>query len=279
MEKQIITNLTKNFEDYAHQDNEVEFWFARDLQQLLGYVEWRKFLGVIEKAKEACKSSGNNILDHFVDADKKVQLGSGAEREVEDMMLTRYASYLIAQNGDSRKEEIAFAQTYFALQTRKQEIIEERLALIERLEARKKLAESETKLSKIIYERGVDSNGFARIRSKGDQALFGGYSTAQMKRKLSVPESRPLADFLPTITIKAKDLAAEITHFNVKKDDLTGEQKITGEHVKNNKEIRTLLKKRGISPEKLPSEEDINQLERKVKNNEKQIAASSRKIK
>ena len=277
MEKQIITKLTKNFEDYAHQENGVEFWFARDLQALLGYVEWRKFQGVIEKAKEACKNSGNDILDHFVGSDKMVQLGSGAERHIEDIMLTRYACYLIAQNGDPRKEEIAFAQTYFALQTRKQEVIEERLAQIERLQARQKLAASETELSKIIYERGVDSNGFARIRSKGDQALFGGFSTIQMKRNLRIPEMRPLADFLPTITIKAKDLAAEITSFNVKKDDLRGEQKITGEHVRNNKEIRTVLKKRGISPEKLPSEEDIIQLERKVKNDEKVIATNSKK--
>jgi DNA-damage-inducible protein D len=182
MEKQIITKLTKNFEDYAHKKDGIEFWFARDLKNLLGYIEWRKFSGVIEKAKLACKTAGFKISDHFVGAAKKVQLGSEAEREIEDIMLTRYACYLIAQNGDPRKEEIAFAQSYFAVQTRKQEIIEERISLMERFAARKKLVDSETELSRLIYERGVDEQGFARIRSKGDQALFGGNDTKQMKK-------------------------------------------------------------------------------------------------
>src|SRR3989338_3211409 len=195
MNKEIILRLSKNFEDYAHQTDGVEFWFARDLQILLGYVEWRKFQGVIEKAKEACKNSGYNISDHFVDTAKKVKIGSEAEREIEDIILTRYACYLIAQNGDPRKEEIAFAQSYFAVQTRKLEVLEQRIALQERFEARNKLIASETELSKLIYERGVDDAGFARIRSKGDEALFGGQDTKQMKRRLKIPENKPMEDF------------------------------------------------------------------------------------
>src|SRR3989338_2404265 len=194
MNKEIILRLSKNFEDYAHQTDGVEFWFARDLQTLLGYVEWRKFQGVIEKAKEACKNSGYTPSDHFVDAAKKVKIGSEAEREIEDIILTRYACYLVAQNGDPRKEEIAFAQSYFAIQTRKQELIEERIKLKERFEAREKLSKSETELSKLIYERGVDDSGFARIRSKGDEALFG-HTTQKMKTKLNIPQKRALADY------------------------------------------------------------------------------------
>jgi len=223
MQKEIIQRLQKTFEEYARNSDGVEFWFARDLQILLGYIEWRKFAGVIEKAKESCKNTGFDVNDHFVEAAKKVELGSEAEREIEDIMLTRYACYLIAQNGDPRKEEIAFAQSYFAVQTRKQELIEQRIALSERFQARKKLVESETELSKLIYERGVNEEGFARIRSKGDEALFGGFDTLQMKNKLKIPTNRPMADFLPTVTITAKNLATEITNFNVKKSDLAGE--------------------------------------------------------
>ncbi|MCK5333613.1 MAG: DNA damage-inducible protein D, partial [Candidatus Aenigmarchaeota archaeon] len=257
----------------------VEFWFARDLQILLGYVEWRKFQGVLEKAKEACTNSGNKPSDHFVGTAKMVLLGSSAERKIDDIMLTRYACYLIAQNSDPRKEEIAFAQTYFAIQTRKQELIEQRIALTERLDARKKLTASETELSKLIYERGVDDNGFARIRSKGDEALFGGFTTSMMKGKLKIPKSRPLADFLPTITITAKNLATEITNFNVKKDDLQGETPITGEHVKNNRDVRKLLAKSGIKPEKLPPEEDLKKLENKVKKDDKNVLHATKKLK
>ncbi len=272
MEKQLITRLTKNFEDYAHQEEGIEFWFARDLQQLLGYVEWRKFWGVIEKAKEACKNSNNDVPDHFVGAARMVKIGSETEREIEDYKLTRYACYLIAQNGDPRKEEIAFAQSYFAIQTRKQELIEQRIALQERFEARNKLIASETELSKLIYERGVDDAGFARIRSKGDEALFGGNDTKQMKTKLNIPQKRPLADFLPTVTIAAKNFATEITNFNVKQKDLHGEPRITGEHVKNNKEMRSVLAKNNIFPENLPSEEDIKKLERKVNKDKEQLS-------
>jgi len=277
MEKQIITKLTKNFEDYAHQEKGVEFWFARDLQQLLGYVEWRKFLGVIEKAQEACKNSGQEIQDHFVGAAKTIDMPKGATKEISDYKLTRYACYLIAQNGDPRKEEIAFAQSYFAIQTRKQELIEERIALRERFEARNKLIASETELSKLIYERGVDDAGFARIRSKGDEALFGGNNTKQMKKKLHIPQNRPMADFLPTVTIAAKNFATEITNFNVKQNNLHNEITITGEHVKNNEEMRRVLAKNNIVPENLPPEEDLKKLERRVKKDKERLAQHSKK--
>jgi DNA-damage-inducible protein D len=235
MEKEIIVKLNKTFEESVYEKDGIESWFARDLQVLLDYTEWRNFLQVIDKAKIACMNSNQKISHHFVDVNKTIPMPKSASKEIDDIMLTRYACYLIAQNGDPRKGKIAFAQSYFAVQTRKQELIEERIALIERLNAREKLVATETELSKIIYERGVDSQGFGRIRSSGDQSLFGGHTTLEMKKKLGVPENRPLADFLPTITIKAKDLATEITNFNVKKDDLKGEAKITGEHVKNNK--------------------------------------------
>ncbi len=272
MEKEIIIRLKKIFEEYVHKDDGVEFWFARDLQKLLDYDEWRNFIKVIEKAKISCETSGQNIKDHFVEVNKKVKIGSETKREIDDLMLTRYACYLIAQNGDPRKEQIAFAQSYFAIQTRKQELIEQRIALNERFEARTKLITSETELSKLIYERGVDDAGFARIRSKGDEALFGGSDTKQMKKKLNVPKNRPMADFLPTVTIAAKNFATEITNFNVKQNDLQGEVKITGEHVKNNKEMRRVLAKSNIIPENLPPEEDIKKLERTVKKEEKKIA-------
>ncbi len=276
MDKLIIANLQNSFESVVQTVNDVEFWFARDLQKLLDYDEWRNFQNVIDKAKASCKNSGFNVNDHFVDVNKKVDLGSSAEREIEDLMLTRYACYLIAQNGDSRKEKIAFAQSYFAIQTRKQELIEQRIALIERMNVRQKLVNSEIELSKLIYEKGIDNDGFARIRSKGDKALFGGVTTLQMKSKLNVPTNRPLADFLPTITITAKNLATEITNFKVKNSDLTGEDKITGEHIKNNLGVRELLGKSGIKPEELPPEEDIKKLDKKVKMNEKQIELESK---
>ncbi len=272
MEIQVITKLNSSFEECAYEQDGVEYWFARDLQQLLGYADWRNFLNAIEKAKESCKTGGEGVFNHFVDVTKTIAMPKGASKVVPDIMLTRYACYLIAQNGDPKKEQIAFAQSYFAIQTRKQELLEERIRLNERLHAREKLATAETELSKNIYERGVDNKGFAVIRSKGDGALFGGNNTSAMKRKLGIAESRPLADFLPTITISAKQLATEITNFNVHKNDLKGETKITTEHVKNNTDVRELLGKSGIKPELLPAEEDIKKLERRVKAGDKEIA-------
>lgn len=272
MEKDTIIKLNKTFEESAYEQDGVEYWLARELQELLGYTDWRNFLNAVERAKESCKTTGEEVADHFVDFNKMIELGKGAQRKVEDIMLTRYACYLIAQNGDPKKEQIAFAQSYFAIQTRKQEVLEERIQLMERLKARAKLAVTETELSRNIYQRGVDNKGFANIRSKGDWALFGGNNTSAMKRKLGIAENRPLADFLPTITISAKQLATEITNFNVNKHDLKGEKNITGEHVKNNKDVRNLLAKSGIKPEQLPAEEDIKKLERRVKSTEKEVA-------
>ena len=271
MEKTTIAKLAKTFAESAYEQDGVEYWLARELQLLLDYTQWRNFEKVIDKAKESCKTTNESVSDHFADISKTIQLPKGAEREVTDIMLTRYACYLIAQNGDPKKEQIAFAQSYFAIQTRKQELLEERIKLMERLQAREKLAVAETELSKNIYERGVDNKGFANIRSKGDGALFGGHNTSSMKRKLGIAENRPLADFLPTITISAKQLATEITNFNVQQNDLKGENNITSEHVKNNTDVRELLGKSGIKPEQLPAEEDIKKLERRVKASNKTI--------
>ena len=277
MNKQQIATLKQDFDQHTYQldDSGIEFCYARDLMILLGYERWENFSKVVEKAKKACENSGVPVHDHFRDITKMVSIGSGAERPVSDTMMTRYACYLAAQNADPTKAQVAFAQTYFALQTRKQEQLEERLALQSRLDARQKLRESETALSKNIYERGVDEQGFGRIRSQGDAALFGGKTTQAMKRHLAVPDARPLADFLPTVTIAAKNLATEITNHNVNQHDLQGERAIASEHVQNNRSVRDMLGQRGIRPEQLPAAEDLKKLERRVASAEKKMIKDS----
>lgn len=270
-EKSKLIELKEKFDSIINTEEKdnIEFWYARDLQIQLGYKRWENFIETIKKAMQSCENAGIEVDNHFREVTKMVQIGSGARRNLQDYMLTRYACYLIAQNGDSKKEEIAFAQTYFAVQTRKQEIIEDRIRLMNRLEAREKLKESEKQLSKNIYERGVDDLGFARIRSKGDSALFGGLNTMQMKAKYGVKENRPLADFLPTLTIAAKNLATEMTNYNVTEKDMYGEESITDEHVDNNLSVRNMLNKRGIKPENLKPAEDLKKLERRVKSESK----------
>lgn len=280
MEKSKIIAIKFRFDETIHivDDTDVEYWLARELMPLLGYERWENFEKAIKRSMESCETSGITVTDHFREVTKMVQLGSGSKRNVRDYMLTRYACYLIAQNGDPKKEEIAFAQSYFAVQTRKQELIEERIAYIERTEARGRLRESEKRLSQNIYERGVDDVGFGRIRSKGDTALFGGHTTQDMKRKMGVKDNRPLADFLPTLTIAAKNLATEMTNYNVEEKDLQGEVAITTEHVQNNSSVRSMLGERGIKPEELPPSEDIKKLERRVKSQEKKIVEQSGKL-
>jgi DNA-damage-inducible protein D len=278
MKTDIIKSLSNNFEDHSRTtENGIEFWFARDLQHLLGYTKWDNFVNVIIKAKIACEASENDISDHFADVGKMVDLGSGSQREIQDIMLTRYACYLIAQNGDPRKEAIAFAQNYFAMQTRKFELVAQRIKEWERLQARQKLTLSEKELSELIYERTGNDRNFGTIRSKGDKALFN-RTTQEMKNKLGVPKGRALADFLPTITIKAKDFATEITVFNTKEKGLKSERQISAEHITNNRGVRDILLKRGIKPEELPPEEDIKKLERRVNSESKKLGKNPDKL-
>lgn len=279
MKNEIIQSFTGNFDNHSQTtDNGVEFWFARDLQHLLEYSKWENFQNVLSKAKTACEVSGHNIKNHFPEVRKMVNIGSGVQKEIIDFMLTRYGCYLIAQNGDPRKETIAFAQTYFAMQTRKLELIQEQIHGLERLQARQKLTNSEKELSGLIYKHTQNDRNFGTIRSKGDNALFGGNTTADMKYKMAMPDNRALADFLPAITIKAKDFATEITVFNTKEHNLITENAITAEHIKSNQGVRDILLKRGIKPENLPAEEDIKKLERRLKSMDKKIAKNPDKL-
>lgn len=279
MKTELVSELLERFEKARYEVDGIECWSARELQEILGYSEWRNFQNAIGKAKESCRTAGEELQNHFRDVTRTAELANGATREVDDIALTRYACYLIAQNGDSAKVEIAFAQTYFAVQTRKQEIIEKHLLDVARMTAREKLSTSENKLSGIIYERGVDNRGFAVIRSKGDQALFGGFSTGDMKRKLAVPKGRPLADFLPTLTIKAKDFATELTSHNVIDKDLQGEGRISQEHIDNNRAVRKMLDERGVKPERLPAAEDTSKVKRKLESESKKELKDGKKLK
>ena len=284
MDKQSIIQYKTSFDAIASYiegedgKEKVEVWFARDLMSQLGYSKWENFQTAIGRAIDSCRTQGIDAEDYFRPVRRTIELGNGATRDVEDYMLTRYTCYLIAQNGDPRKEQIAFAQSYFAVQTRKAELIEERLNHISRLKTRERLRASEKQLSQNIYERGVDEKGFGRIRSKGDTALFGGHTTEDMKQRLGIKGTRPLADFLPTLTIAAKNLATEMTNYNVEKADLYGENSITREHIQNNRSVREMLGKRGIKPEELPAAEDIKKLERRVAAEEKKLEKSAEKL-
>jgi len=276
MKKEQIQELFKRFESICYSYNGIECWSARELQKLLGYSKWENFEKVIVKAKDACKNAGEEVSNHFPDVRKTIPMPKGAQKEIADILLTRYACYLIGQNGDSRKEEISFAQNYFAVQTRRAELVEKRLLEYERVKAREKLSQTEKQLSGVLYERGVDGQGFAIIRSKGDQALFR-LSTIQLKKKMGIPDNRPVADFLPTISIKAKDLAAEMTGLNAQSKDLKGQGKIEKEHIDNNMAVRDMLTKRGIVPENLPPAEDVKKLQRKLNADEKKLLSETKK--
>ena len=274
MKSEEIRELFLQFESAALEFDGIECWSAREMQTLLGYSKWENFEKVIQKAKDACHNAGEAIPDHFPDVRKTIPMPKGAEKEIDDILLTRYASYLVAQNGDSRKIEIAFAQNYFAVQTRRAEIVEQRILEFERVKAREKLSQTERQLSGILYERGVDSQGFTIIRSKGDQALFR-LSTQMLKKKMGVPENRPVADFLPTISIKAKDLAAEMTGLNVQNKDLKGHNPIEREHIENSSAVRRMLIERGIHPENLPPAEDVKKIQRKLDSDDKKVLKES----
>lgn len=278
MKTEVIVQLTETFEGHAQRtETGTDYWLARDIQHLLGYAEWRNFLNVLTKAKVACEVAGHTVDHHFVDVNKMVELGSGSRREIDDVMLTRFACYLVAQNGDPSKPEIAFAQSYFAIQTRRAELIEQRMLEVERLHARRKLTATEKELSGLIYEQTGGNQDFALIRSKGDQALFG-HSTQAMKERWNVPEGRPLADFAPTIILKAKDFATEITIFNARAHAMKTERAISTEHVTNNQAVRNTLLDRGIRPESLPAAEDIKKVERRVASDDRKTLGKPERL-
>jgi DNA-damage-inducible protein D len=277
MKKEYITALFETFEEACYTYDGIECWSARELQTILGYSQWRNFENAIEKAKISCVNAGEKVAHHFADVSKTIPMPKDAEKIIIDYALTRYACYLIAQNGDASKSQISFAQTYFAVQTRKQEIIEKRLLDVARVLAREKLSQSENKLSGIIFERGIDDKSFSFIRSKGDEALFGGKTTNDMKRILNVPTTRPLADFLPTLTIKAKDFATELTSHNVVDKDLKGDNQIANEHIENNLAVRKMLHNRGVKPEQLPPAEDVKKVERRLTSEEKKMVKEIQK--
>ena len=263
MDTQSILTYKSTFDSIMHEiiaddGSKLEVWYARELQTVCGYARWENFQVAINRAKDACNSQNINTDDHFRDVTKTIPM-----------------CYLIAQNGDPKKEEIAFAQSYFAVQTRRAELIAERLQLQQRLEKREELRASEKHLSQNIYERGVDDKGFGRIRSKGDAALFGGVTTEQMKKRLGV-KSGALADYLPQVTIAAKNLATEMTNYNVEAKNLYGEPSITTEHVQNNRTVRDMMGQRGIKPEELPPAEDIKKVERRVAKEEKALGESQK---
>lgn len=279
MKAELIQSLTNNFEGHVNKtDDGLEFWFARDLQHLLGYSKWENFLNVINKAKTSCEVSGHDCQDHFPDIRKTIPVPNGGEKEIDDYMLTRYACYLIAQNGDSSKEPIAFAQTYFAIQTRKAELIQERIDNIERVKARKKLTETGKELSSVIFQQTGGNQNFALIRSKGDMAFFGGKSTADMKIIWNTG-AKPIADFMPTILLKAKDFATEITIHNARNNNMRNENQISAEHVTNNKAVRQTLISRGIVPERLPASEDVKKVARKIESDKKKDVKIITKVK
>lgn len=279
MKKELISELFEKYEEACYNFNGIECWSARELQLILGYAKWSNFKNVIEKARISCQKAGETTENHFLEFTKVIDIGSGAQKDLHDIALTRYACYLVAQNGDVvTKAEIAFAQTYFAIQTRKQELIEKRLLDVARVTAREKLSNSEKRLSAIIFERGIDDYSFATIRSKGDQALFGGKSTTAMKKLLNIPDKRPLADFLPTLTIKAKDFATELTSHNVVDKDLQGDDQISREHIDNNLGVRNMLKDRGVIPEDLPASEDVKKVQRRLLSEERNILSDVKKM-